>query len=315
MKKKILITGANGFVGSHLILRLSKFEYSVVGAVRVCRVNSPDSIVIGDIDEDTKWRPALNGCDVVIHAAARTHVMSEQSGDVLARFRKVNVQGTINLARQAAEVGVKRFIFISSIKVNGESTSVGDRFDEASTESPLDPYGISKHEAEQALFEISSETGMEIVVIRPPLIYGSGVKGNFAMLSRVVSSGLPLPLGAIQNSRTMVGIDNLVSLVVACIEHQSAANQIFLAGDCEDLSTTELLRRLAKSMGKPCRLFPVPKGFLVFGAKLLGKSAAAQRLLGSLQIDISKARMLLEWEPSVSVDEGLRRCFVGSSDS
>ncbi|WP_373095040.1 UDP-glucose 4-epimerase family protein [Zhongshania sp.] len=315
MKKKILITGANGFVGSHLILRLSKFEYPVAGVVRAYRVNSPDCIVIGDIDEDTKWRPALDGCDVVIHAAARTHVMNEESGDVLGRFRKVNVQGTINLARQAAEVGVQRFIFISSIKVNGESTSVGDRFDEASTASPIDPYGISKYEAEQALFEISSETGMEIVVIRPPLIYGSGVKGNFAMLSRVVRRGLPLPLGAIQNSRTMVGIDNLVSLIIACIEHPSAANQIFLAGDCEDLSTTELLRRVAKSMGRPCRLFPVPKGFLVFAAKLLGKNAAAQRLFGSLQIDISKARMLLEWEPTVSVDEGLRRCFVGSSDS
>jgi nucleoside-diphosphate-sugar epimerase len=315
VKKKVLITGANGFVGSHLVLGLSLFDYTVVDVVRARRVNSAGSIVIGDIDNNTKWLPVLEGCNVVIHVAARAHVMNEQPSDALTKFRNTNVEGTINLALQSAKAGVQRFIFISSIKVNGESTDECGAFNADSKASPIDPYGISKYEAEQALFKISSETGMEVVVIRPPLIYGIGVKGNFASLSRVLSKGIPLPLGAIQNSRTMVGIDNLVSLIITCIDHPAAANQIFLAGDSEDLSTTELLRRVAMSMGKPCRLIPVPEAFLVFVVILFGRKAVAQRLFGSLQVDISKARKLLGWEPSVSVDEGLRRCFVGSMNS
>ena len=239
--------------------------------------------------------------------------MDDRSVHPLAEFRKSNVEGTLNLARQAASAGLRRFIFISSIKVNGESTSAGRYFCPFDAPAPEDPYGISKMEAERGLMQLASETGMEVVIIRPPLVYGPGVKGNFASLIKLMGKGLPLPLGAINNKRSLVGIDNLVDLIIRCIDHPAAANQVFLAGDGEDLSTTELLRGLAEAMGRAARLIPVPAALLSLGATLLGKRAVAQRLLGSLQVDISKTRQLLGWEPPVSVKEGLRRCVRDSS--
>ncbi len=235
--------------------------------------------------------------------------MNHQSDDPLLEYRKVNVDGTLNLARQAAEAGIRRFIFVSSIKVNGEQTTLDQSFTADQVPAPQDAYGISKLEAERALQGLAKETGMEVVIIRPPLVYGPGVKGNFAMMIKLLDKRLPLPLGAINNKRSLVALDNLVDLIITCINHPAAANQVFLAGDGKDLSTSELLREIGKAMGKPARLIPVPSGLLMFGAGLLGKKAIAQRVLGSLQVDNSKARNLLGWEPPISVEEGLRRCF------
>ena len=240
--------------------------------------------------------------------------MNDLSAGTLAEFRKVNVEGTLNLARQAAEAGVKRFVFISSIKVNGEGTEFGKPYTADDAPAPVDPYGISKLEAEQGLLGLASETGMEITIIRPVLVYGPGVKGNFASMINLVEKGIPLPLGAIHNQRSLVGIDNLVDLIIRCIDHPAAANQVFLAADGEDLSTTELLRIVAKAIERPSRLIPVPAPVLQFGATLLGRKAMAQRLLGSLQVDILKTRELLDWTPPVSVDEGLKRCFYSGKD-
>jgi len=235
--------------------------------------------------------------------------MKDEVSDPLAEYRRVNVDGTLNLARQAATAGVKRFIFISSIKVNGEQTPLGQPFTAEDTPAPEDAYGISKWEAEQGLLQLATETGMGVVIIRPPLVYGPGVKGNFANMIKLVAKGLPLPLGAIHNLRSLVSVDNLVDLIITCIDHPAATNQVFLAGDGQDLSTTELLRGVARAMGESSRLIPVPSSLLMLGATLSGKKAMAQRLLGSLQVDISKARHLLGWEPLISVEEGLRRCF------
>ena len=264
---------------------------------------------MGELNAITDWTAVLGGQDVLIHAATRAHVMKDETEDPLAEYRKVNVDGTLNLARQAAEAGVRRFIFVSSIKVNGEQTAEGRPFNAESTPAPEDAYGISKMEAEKALQALAEETGMEVVIIRPPLVYGPGVKGNFATMIKLLKKGFPLPLGAIHNKRSLVALDNLVDLIITCIDHAEAVNQVFLAGDGEDLSTSELLRGIGKAMGQPARLIPVPRGMLMFAAGILGKKAVAQRVLGSLQVDISKARYLLGWEPPLSVEHGLRRCF------
>lgn len=307
----LLLTGATGFLGGRLAVALhSKSGVKLTVAVRR-RIEMPavHSVGVQGLDANTNWSTALTNQQVVIHAAARAHIMKDEAVDPLAEYRRVNVEGTLNLARQAADVGVRRFVFISSVKVNGEQTAPGKPFGAEDRPAPEDAYGISKWEAEQGLQQLAAETGMELVVIRPPLVYGPGVKGNFAAMIRLVEKGIPLPLGSIHNQRTLVALDNLVDLIIRCIDHPAAANQVFLAGDGEDLSTTELLRRLGKAMGRPVRLLPVPESLLVLGATLLGKQAVARRLLGSLQVDISKARDLLGWEPPLSVDEGLRRCF------
>jgi nucleoside-diphosphate-sugar epimerase len=232
--------------------------------------------------------------------------MKERVADPLTEFRKVNVDGTLHLASQAAKAGIKRFIFMSSVKVNGESTEIGKPFVEARPPSPQDAYGLSKLEAEQGLFNIAQETGMEVVVIRPPLVYGPGVKANFASMMQAIKRGLPLPLGAIHNQRSFVYVDNLVSLILRCVDHPAAANQVFLVSDDHDLSTTELLQACAVALGVKPRLIPVPQRLIEIGARLMGKQSVAERLCGNLQVDSSKARTLLDWSPPVSVREGLK---------
>lgn len=310
-KRRILVTGASGFLGRRLTRSLSLLDrYVVTSAVRrEAPVYFGHEVIVKDLDGNTDWSEALRAQDVIVHAAARAHVLKDEVPEPLAEYRKVNVDGTLNLARQAAETGVRRFVFISSIKVNGEQTPPNQPFTAEDTPAPEDAYGISKMEAEQGLQALAAETGMEVVIIRPPLVYGPGVKGNFASMIRLVEKGLPLPLGAINNKRSLVALDNLTDLIITCIDHPFAANQVFLAGDGEDLSTTELLQGVAKAMGKTSRLIPVPASMLMFGATVLGKKAMAQRLLGSLQVDISKARNLLGWQPPLSVEEGLKRCF------
>jgi len=245
--------------------------------------------------------------DVVIHAAARVHIMDDDASDPLAEFRKANVDGTLNLARQAADAGVQRFVFISSIKVNGESTQLGEPFTVEDSIVTQDPYGLSKWEAEQGLFQIAKQTGMQTVVIRPPLIYGEGVKANFAKMMQGVAKGLPLPLGAVHNKRSLLALENLVDFIVLCTHHPKAANQVFLISDGEDVSTTELLQKVGKALGKPARLIPVPVPLMRFAAKLIGKGDVANRLFGSLQVDSSKARELLGWKPVIHMDEQLKK--------
>lgn len=305
----VLVTGAAGFIGKSLCNQIHRLKIRVIAADRFATQLSEglESIPVGTIDGETTWIDALRDVDLVIHLAARVHVMHDADIDPLAKFRAVNVDGTLNLARQAAETGVRRFIFLSSIKVNGEQTLPGKQFTELDKATPQDAYAISKWEAEQGLLKIAQKSRMEVVIIRPPLVYGPGVKANFLTMMRWLHKGIPLPLGAIHNQRSLVALDNLVDLIITCLDHPAAANQVFLAGDGEDLSTSELLRRLGLAMGKPVRLLPVPVGLLKSGAALLGKSDMAQRLCESLQVDISKARNLLGWNPPISVDEGLRR--------
>ncbi len=307
---RILLTGATGFVGRGLLERMvAHVDLQPVAVVRnsaAALTNHVTTFRVAGIEGDTDWRPALEGVDAVIHCAARVHVMHDTSSDPLAEFRKVNVDGTFNLARQAALAGVRRFIFISSIKVNGEGTELGKPYSADCHPAPLDPYGVSKMEAEEGLRDLASETGMELVIIRPVLVYGPGVKANFRSMMNWLCMGVPLPLGAIHNKRSLVSLDNLVDLIVTCIDHPAAANQTFLVSDGEDLSTTELLRRMSLALGKPARLLPVPAALLGSAAAMLGKKNVAQRLCGSLQVDISKTRELLGWAPPVSVDQALR---------
>jgi UDP-glucose 4-epimerase len=306
---RILVTGANGFVGHALCKALHQSSHQVRTAIRSANKHqeSPDQVLVGDIIATTQWEQALQDINVVIHLAARVHVMNDQAVDPLSEFRKVNVDGTLNLARQAAMAGVKRFIFISSIKVNGESTAANHPFSADDIPAPVDAYGISKREAEDALRLLAEETGLEVVIIRPPLVYGPGVKANFLTMMRWLHKGLPLPLGSIDNKRSLVALDNLVDLLVACVDHPAAANQTFLVSDDEDLSTSDLLRRMAKVLGKTAWLLPFPGWLLTPIAGLIGKKAVAQRLCYSLQVDITKTRHLLNWTPPINVDEGLRQ--------
>lgn len=308
----LLLTGANGFLGSKLAVTLNAEPYVRLTAAvrRSVQLSAMNVVEVQGLDANTDWTDSVTDQQVVIHTAARAHIMKDEAVDPLTEYRRVNVDGTLNLARQAVEAGVRRFIFISSIKVNGEQTSFDKPFTAEDLPAPEDAYGISKYEAEQELLQIAADTGLEVVIIRPPLVYGPGVKGNFSSMIQVVKKGVPLPLGAIKNKRSLVALDNLVDLIITCIDHPAAANQVFLAGDGEDISTTELLRGVAKAAGVSSRLIPVPASVLMFMATLIGKKEMAQRLLGSLQVDISKARDLLGWTPLLSVEEGLLRCFV-----
>lgn len=315
---KILLTGSTGFVGRRLtsyilektdaILSLSERNDSDKKAcVRAC--NHRVTIVrIGNISSDTCWNEALVGCDVVIHAAARVHVMDESERDPVAKFREVNVEGTLNLARQAVLAGARRFIYLSSIKVNGEYTQSGARFTPHDVAKPEDPYSVSKFEAEQGLMELAEKSQMEVVIVRPPLVYGPGVKGNFLRMMHLLKKGMPLPLGALnRNKRSFVSVDNLVSFVTTCISHPEAANQIFLVSDDDDLSTTDLLKKIQKLLGYRFLLLPIPRWLLIIVATFLGKKAEVMRLSNSLQVDISKSLRLLNWKPIESVDDALSR--------
>jgi nucleoside-diphosphate-sugar epimerase len=310
----ILLTGGSGFVGRSVLESLSKRR-----AVRVAmrQLNGAGTTPRGvdfiqsslSIDQD--WSSALSGVLVVVHCAARVHVMNEDAKDPFLEFRQVNVNGTINLARQASEAGVRRFVFISSIKVNGESTALGHPFTADQNTTPSDPYGLSKYEAEMGLRVISEKTGMELVIIRSPLVYGPGVKANFLSMMNWLRRGVPLPFGGVtKNRRSLVFLDNLVDLIVTCIDHPAAANQTFLVSDGEDLSTTALLQRMASELGKPAILIAVPPVLITLGAKLVGRADIAQRLCGSLHVDIKKTRDLLGWSPPVSLKEGFRQTAV-----
>jgi nucleoside-diphosphate-sugar epimerase len=312
---RALVTGASGFIGAAVLKRLANGVCEVRGAYRhgaPYSLAGADGISVGDLGEALDWRAALDGVAMVVHTAARVHVIKDKSQAPLDEFRRVNVKGTAALARQAAVAGVKRFVFLSSIKVNGEFTEHGQPCTADDVPAPEDPYGVSKYEAEQLLRQIAAETGMEVVIIRPPLVYGRGVKANFAAMMRWLARGVPLPLAAVtQNRRSLVALDNLVDLIATCLHHHAAANQTFLVSDGEDLSTAELLKRMGSAMGHPARLYYVPPALLKLGATVLNKQGIYQRLCDSLKLDINKTRQLLDWTPPVSVDEGLWRAAEG----
>ena len=306
----ILVTGASGFVGGALCASLvnrSPLRISVRDKSKSELFANVD-IFKASISPDQDWSSTLSGVSAVVHCAARVHVMSEEAADPLFEFRRVNVDGTLNLARQASEAGVRRFVFLSSIKVNGEYTDLGHPFTADQIPVPSDPYGVSKYEAEMGLRALSEETGMEVVIIRSPLVYGPGVKANFLSMMNWLRRGIPLPLRSVtKNRRSFVFIDNLVSMIIACINHPAAANQTFLVSDDEDLSTAGLLDRMALALGCPSKLITVPTALITLGAKLIGRSDISRRLCGSLQVDINKTKDFLGWSPPVSVDEGLRQ--------
>ena len=265
-----------------------------------------DQVVVGNIGPQTEWSAALTGMDVVIHLAARVHVMNERADDPLTEFRQVNVFGTERLARSAVASGVRRLVYVSSIKVNGEQTAENETFSESDVPHPQDPYGISKWEAERILSQIAEETGLEVVIVRPPLVYGPEVKGNFAQMLRVLDKGIPLPLASVRNLRSLVYVENLADALIACASHPAAAGQTYLVSDGEDISTSGLLNFLAESIGRPARLFPCPPGLLQVLANWVGKGAQAERLLGSLQVDSAKIRRDLNWVPPYTLQQGLQ---------
>lgn len=298
----IFITGATGFVG-HAVL---KKRASAVVLGRSRPLGFDGYYIRRNISSISDYSGCFESVSTIVHCAARVHVMSDDSEDPLLVFREVNTAGTLNFARQAAESGVKRFIFISSIKVNGESTLADSKFTSSDKVAPEDPYGISKAEAEEGLLEIAKETGMEVVIIRPPLVYGPGVKGNFLNLLKLCKTGLPLPFGAIHNARSMVYLENLVDLITVCIDHPNAAGKTFLASDGNDLSLTGLLGLIRKAMNQPALLIPVPSFLFKLVGKITGKTAVIDRLVGNLQVDSSDAKTLLGWQPPYTVEQGIK---------
>lgn len=307
MSELVLVTGANGFVGRAVVDRLVANAVPVRAAVRRVGAAFPVPVAIvetGEIDAATRWGAALDGVAAVVHCAARVHRLRDRASDPLAAFRAVNREGTVNLAKQAAAAGARRFVFISSIGVNGAET-FGRPFNANDAAAPHSPYAVSKHEAELALAGIAAATGLGVTVLRPPLVYGPNAPGNFATLLRAVHRGWPLPFGAIHNRRSFVAIDNLVDLIALVLRHEAAPGKTFLVSDGEDLSTTELLRRTAHALGRSSRLIPVPAPWLRAAAALLGRSELGQRLCGSLQVDISATREALGWQPPVAVNAAL----------
>lgn len=309
--KMILVTGAGGFVGTAVVAELARQGISYRGVTRRPRVGFFN---IGDIDPRTDWTAALDGVDAIIHLASRAHVMDETVADSTTHLRSINVDSTLNLAEQAIKAGVKRLVFVSSIKVNGESTRPDRPFTAEDTPRPRNPYAQSKLDAEQGLFALARESGsdFEVTVIRPPLVYGPGVKANFATMLDWVNRGIPLPLGSINNKRSFVFVGNLADLIILSAMHPNAAGQVFLVSDGEDISTTDLLRKMAQALGRPSWVMPVPAPLLNMGAAMIGRRAITSRLTDSLQVDVTKTRELLGWEPRKDVSEGLRqtaRCF------
>ena len=326
---KVFLTGATGFVGSALVQRFASDGCEVKVLVRDEVVVLPDGVkkTMGDLavlvymnglprrsaprnDLELSLRIALQDCDVVVHAAARAHIMKDESADPLVEYRKVNRDATLALARIAAESGVSRFVFLSSIGVNGNQNT--RPFNEADAVHPHNADSLSKYEAEQGLLEIANEAGMEVVIIRPPLVYGANAPGNFGSLVKWVKKGVPLPLGSVHNLRSLVALDNLVDFITLCADREKspkAANEVFLISDGHDVSTSDLLRKVANSQGVKSRLLPVRVSLMTFAAEILGKGAVADRLFGNLQVDSSKARDLLGWQPVVTMDEALKRMF------
>lgn len=306
----ILVTGVSGFVGGTLQRHLTAEGRAVRAAYRNAMVKPPagvQAVSVGDLGPGQDWCTALQGIDAIVHTAARVHVMRDMAADPLVEFRRTNVAGTLNLARQAAAAGVRRFVFISSVKVHGEFTSAGQAWMEEDAPAPQDAYGLTKLEAEQGLSTLAAQTGMEVCIVRPPLVYGPGVRANFAALMHAIASGVPLPFASVNNRRSMVALDNLVDLIVTCVDHTAAAQQTFLVSDGHDLSTPALIRGLAQAMEKPPRLFACPPPLLHFAARVMGKVDAMDRLCGNLQVNSIKAQTLLGWRPLVSVEEGFRR--------
>lgn len=301
----VMLTGSTGFVGSALLAELKKLpEFRVVAAVRSAVLPASDNVVVvGNIDGTTDYSAALNGVDVVVHAAARAHIMRDEVADPLAEYSKVNVEGTLNLANQAVAAGVKRFIFISSIGVHGLNSL--RPFKETDTEAPHDAYAVSKYEAEQGLRKLSTETGLEVVIIRPPLVYGGAAPGNFRSLINLASKSVPLPFGSVNNHRSMVYVGNLVSFIIRCIQHPAAANQTFLVSDGEDVSLRMLVTYIRLCLGRSPRLLPVPVGLFKLAGALTRKRGIVDRLVGDLQVDSSKVRTLLGWVPPYTVEQGI----------
>ncbi|MGC1954572.1 MAG: SDR family oxidoreductase [Gammaproteobacteria bacterium] len=310
----VMVTGGTGFVGRVLVDRLARDKRFLPRAASRrqdrCSFGAVEQVRIGDLGPDTDWRAAVAGVSTVVHLAARVHVMQESEADSTDAFRRANVEGTLSLACQAVEAGVRRLVFVSSIKVNGEMTLPDRAFTPTDSPHPQDPYAVSKWEAEEGLRQLARQTGLEVVIVRPPLVYGPGVRANFRRLINLVQRGLPLPLGAVNNKRSLVAVDNLVDLLTHCIDHPAAAGQTFLVSDGEDLSTPELIRRLAKVLGRPARLIAVPPALLRLAGRLARRAQEVERVIGSLQVDISHACETLDWRPPVAVDEALRRMFL-----
>lgn len=306
--KNILVTGATGFVGQALVTKLLAEKFSVSALVRSETAYLPSDIrkvIVPDLVAQTEFQSILHNVEVVIHTAGRAHIMNDDVTNSLDEFRKVNTDATLRLAKQAAEADVKRFIFISSIGVNGTFNS--KPFVEADNVNPQEFYAVSKYEAEQGLLALAKGIGMEVVIIRPPLVYGASAPGNFGSLVRWMKKGVPLPFGAIYNKRSLVALDNLVNFIIHCIDHPKAANEVFLISDGEDVSTTQLLSKVAKAYGKKTCLIPVPVSWMTFTARLVGKADVANRLFSSLQVDSAKARDLLGWKSVVTMDEQLKK--------
>ncbi|WP_299685936.1 SDR family oxidoreductase [uncultured Vibrio sp.] len=337
---KILVTGSAGFVGARVVELAQERLWDVVPVVRKASqiqpsssfvnssavnssvVNSSvvnsllvNSLVVSAIDSSTDWSGAFEGVDCVVHCAARVHQMNESEQDALSAYRETNKLGTLNLAKQAVAAGVKRFIFVSSIKVNGEFTETDYPFEPNLNHTPIDPYGLSKYQAEVALTQLSKETGLEVVIIRPPLVYGPGVKANFLSMMRLIDKGVPLPFGAIKNKRSLVYLDNLSSLILTCCEHPLAAGYTFLVSDEHDVSTTKLMQTIAQSMGKPARLLPIPMSWIQTGAAVFRKQHIAQRICGSLQVDPQLTNEVLGWTPPVTFQEGIKKTVQAYLDS
>ncbi|EKF9168903.1 SDR family oxidoreductase [Vibrio cholerae] len=302
--QKILLTGATGFVGQQILRQLPQ-QARVFGRTKPAR---DCHFFAGELSANTDYRAALSGVDVVIHCAARAHVMNETATNAAELYQDINTHATLALAKQAATSSVKRFIFISSIKVNGESTSGRMPFTSSDQPCTSDHYGQSKLEAENRLKDLAAKTGLEVVIIRPTLVYGLGVKANFASLMRLISKGMPLPFGCIaKNKRSLVSVDNLVDLIITCIDHPKAANQVFLVSDDHDVSTSEMVRELAIALGKPTWQLPVPIWCYKLFGKLFGKSDIVDRLTGSLQVDISHTKETLGWKPPQTLQEGFKQ--------
>ncbi|MCF7355633.1 SDR family oxidoreductase [Vibrio sp. CK2-1] len=306
----LLITGATGFVGSRLVDVALDKQYKVSAVRRSEPVPIVDSEqrlqwCTGNLSPEFDWSKNLTDIDCVIHCAARVHQMQEEAQDIQAVYDETNYHGTLNLAQQAVDAGVKRFIFLSSIKVNGEQTESGKPFFPKASAPPVDPYGLSKYKAEIALMELAQKTGLEVVILRPPLVYGPGVKANFQSMMKWVRRSIPLPLGAIHNQRSLVYLDNLVALITVCIKHPNAVNQTFLVSDDYDVSTTQLLKQIKRSSKSHSVLLPIPMSWFNLVASLVGKPQIAQRLCGSLQVDISETKKQLNWQPPVSWEQGI----------